>query len=95
MFGMIEKMKQGILNDGFKPGTPTAPDTVAQPDALSDAEGVQQLAAIIERMKNHTAELYPSPLFGVMDNETWHTVTLRHCEHHLGFLEPKTHEQVG
>lgn len=82
-------MKRKILAEGFKGGMPTAPQSVPEPDALSDAEGVQRLQEAIERVNNHTGELIPSPLFGPMDKETLVKVSLLHAEHHLGYLEPK------
>ena len=88
--GLIARMKQSILESGFKPGTPTAPDTVPTRDAVANAEGVQQLAEVIERMKSFSGNLHASPLFGDMDRETHIRVTLLHAEHHLGFLWPVT-----
>lgn len=85
--GMAERMKHSILRDGFKAGTPTAPQTVAEPNAMKDQEGVETLAKVIERMKTFDGELQPSPLFGTMDRDLWTKVTLLHAEHHLSFLD--------
>jgi hypothetical protein len=86
--GMTEKMKQSILSQGFKPGTPTAPQTVPAADAVEDATGVQQLGKVIDRMRDFDGPLHPSPLFGEMDREMWIKVTLLHAQHHLAFLVP-------
>ncbi len=86
--GMVAKMKAGILRNGFRPGTPTAPQTTVQAGALTDQAGVEQLTRVIDRMKHFTGVIQPSPLFGEMDRELWTRVTLLHAEHHLGFLEP-------
>lgn len=86
--GIIDRMTKNILANGFKAGTPTAPQTVAKPDAMSDADGVDQLTAVIDRMKSFEGALHPSPMFGEMDRELWIKVTLLHCQHHLSFLIP-------
>lgn len=86
---VAKKMKQKILTEGFKPGTPTAPETVIAPDAATDEAGVDLLLSTIERARNFNGELIPSPLFGPMDHDTWLRVNLLHAEHHLGLLEPK------
>jgi hypothetical protein len=88
MFGQVEKMKRGILANGFKPGLPTAPQTAPKADEVTDAAGVQKLQEVIERMKKWQGPLHPSPLFGNMDPELWTKVTLLHCEHHLGYIAP-------
>lgn len=85
--GMIERMKKSLLQDGFKAGTPTAPNTVGKPNAMNDRDGVEQLSKVIERMKKFDGPIQPSPLFGVMDRDLWTKVTLLHAEHHFAFLE--------
>lgn len=88
MFGVVERMKNDILTNGFKAGTPTAPQTVPASDAMSDADGVAKLVEVLERMKRFDGPLQPSPLFGPMDRELWERITLLHAEHHLAFLRP-------
>jgi hypothetical protein len=82
-------MKRKILADGFKSGMPTAPETVAKPDEMTDQQGAEKLQETIGRLMSYEGELKPSPLFGPMDKETLINVSLLHAEHHLGFLEPK------
>lgn len=86
--GVSNRMKASILKDGFKAGTPTAPETVGQPDSMEDQAAIDELGAVIERMKNFQGDTHPSPLFGQMDRDLWHKVTVLHAEHHFGFLEP-------
>lgn len=88
MTGIINRMKANILKNGFQAGTPTAPETVGQPDALQDQAAIDQLKTVIERMKNFSGSTHPSPLFGEMDRELWFQITVLHAEHHFGFLEP-------
>lgn len=78
-----------VLNEGFKGGAPTAPDSVPEADELSDVEGIAKLEQVIERAEKYDGELMPSPLFGKMDRELWIKVTLLHSEHHLGYLTGK------
>lgn len=88
MTGMSERMKTNILKNGFKPGTPTAPETVGQPDTTSDQKAVEELKTVVERMKTYNARTHPSPLFGDMDRDVWFRVTVLHAKHHFGFLDP-------
>ena len=82
-------MKRKIFAEGFSGGMPTAPETVSQPDSVSDAEAVEQLQKIVDRLSAFEGELIPSPLFGKMDIEMATKVALLHGEHHFGYLEPK------
>lgn len=82
-------MKRKIFAEGFKGGMVTAPETVPQPDAVSDAQGVEELQKVVDRLSVFEGELIPSPLFGKMDREMAVKVTLLHAEHHFGYLEPK------
>lgn len=90
LVGYTDKMKKDILANGFSAGTPTAPDTIASPDESEDEQAVKALANVVERMKSYDGPLHASPLFGEMDREMWTKVTLLHCEHHFGFLHPKS-----
>ena len=81
-------MKRKILAEGFKGGTPTAPESVPSQE-FSDLEGIDQLQRIVDRTRSFEGDLLPSPLFGEMDEESHVTVTLLHAEHHLGYMEPK------
>lgn len=85
---MGDKMKRDILENGFKDGMPTAPETIPEADEMTDQQGIDVLDKTITRVMAYNGELLPSPLFGPMDKETLIQVTLLHAEHHLGFLEP-------
>lgn len=80
-------MKRKILAGGFKGGMPTAPETVPQPGAMTDQQGIELLQKTIDRLNAFDGELLPSPLFGPMDKETLIKVSLLHAAHHLGYLE--------
>jgi len=82
-------MKRKILAHGFQGGMPTAPETIPQPDEVTDGQGAQLLQETVKRVMAYEGELNPSPLFGPMDRETLMKVSLLHAEHHLGYLEPK------
>lgn len=86
---MGDRMKENILANGFKGGMPTAPETVPEPDEMTDQQAIDLLQNTINRVNAHQGELLPSPLFGPMDKETLLKVTLLHAEHHLGYLEPR------
>ena len=78
-----------ILDEGFKPGLPTQPDTVYEPDARSDADAVATLRATVDRFEKHSGAIHSSPFFGDMDKPTVMGLQIRHFEHHLSFLLPK------
>ena len=86
---MAKRMAKKILNEGFKGGVPTAPESVPKVEELSDAAGIAQLQDVVNRAEQFQGQLLPSPLFGDMDRETWMKVGLLHAAHHLGYLEPK------
>ena len=86
---MAKSMAKKILNEGFKGGMPTAPESVPKAEDLSDADGIAKLEEVVDRVEKFQGELLPSPLFGEMDRETWIKVGLLHAAHHLGYLEPK------
>lgn len=79
-----------ILAEGFKPGGPTSPASVPGPSDHSDSDAAVELATTIDRFRAHNGAFIPSPLFGDMDRERLTQLQLRHCEHHLGYLKPKT-----
>ncbi len=81
-------MKRRILANGFKPGIPTAPESVAAEDAMPDADGIKKLRETVARIEQHEGELIPSPLFGHMDKAMLQKVTRLHAEHHFGYLQP-------
>ena len=81
------RMKRNILANGFSPGMPTAPETAIQAHAMTEQAAIEKLASTIQRVKDHSGDLKPSPLFGPMDKETLIKVSLLHAEHHLGYLE--------
>jgi hypothetical protein len=66
-----------------------APPYALPPDTAEDRAGVEQLRAVIGRLRAHTGTMEPSPIFGPLSPEQWHQVHLWHCEHHLSFLLPK------
>ena len=85
---VVPRMKRKIFDEGFKGGIPTAPETVNQPDAFSDAEAVEHLQKVADRLAAFEGDLIPSPFFGQMDLEMATKIALLHAEHHFGYLEP-------
>ena len=79
-----------ILAEGFQPDMPTAPDSIPGPSDSSDSDAAVELATTIDRFCAHNGNFVPSPFFGYMDRERLTQLQLRHCEHHLGYLTPKT-----
>lgn len=78
-----------ILDEGFRPGIPTQPDTVYDRDERLDRDTVSTLRATVERFEKHGGVIHPSPFFGEMDKAIANRLQIRHFEHHLSFLLPK------
>jgi len=76
--------KQRSFRAGLK-----RPNSVLEPQLRSDEAGeVENFKQLIERLKNHTASLHPSPILGQLSVRQWHDFHVIHCSHHLGFLVP-------
>ena len=85
--GATKKMANRILTEGFRPGMPTDPKTVADA-SVSDADGVAKLKRVVEQLQNHSGSFHPSPLFGPMGRAEAEKVALLHAAHHFRFLAP-------
>ena len=83
------KIRRKILAEGFPVGSRTMPQTVPQPGGDA-AVAVATLKEVAERFKAYAGPIVPSPLFGVMNKDEALQLQLKHCEHHLSFLIPKT-----
>jgi len=57
-------------------------------DPRDDEVAVEQLVGLIERFRNHTGPLQPSPLFCHLTRQQWTDLHLIHAAHHLSFLLP-------
>jgi hypothetical protein len=84
------KQLNGILNDGFRPKTPTMPQTVHATGEETDAAAAEQFLETINRFRNYDGPIATSPVFGKLTAEEALNLQLRHCAHHLSFLTPKT-----
>lgn len=83
-----KKLMEYITTKSFPAGKPTMPTTVHQPGGDANA-AVANLKRAVERLRNHTGPIVPSPLFGPMTKDECVQMQLVHCAHHLSFLVPK------
>jgi Protein of unknown function (DUF1569) len=84
-----KKLQAYLKDGGFPPGKPTAPQTVQA--AGGDAKiAIENLKRSVERLKEHTGAIIPSPFFGPMSKDECVGLQLVHCAHHLSFLVPKS-----
>lgn len=74
------KMKRGVF-------TPQKPLPVSGQD---EAAAVSRFHDILHRLQKHEGEYLPSPFFGVMTREETLQLNLIHCNHHLGYLLPRS-----
>jgi hypothetical protein len=85
--GRAKRVK--YIAEGMPSGKPTMPQTVAVPGG-DPAAAVAKLKEIAERFTAHAGPVHPSPLFGAMTKDEALQLQLKHCEHHLSFLVPKS-----
>ena len=85
--GQAKRLK--YTAEGMPSGKPTMPQTVAPPGGDA-AAAVAKLKETVERFKAHAGPIHPSPLFGPMTKDEALRLQLKHCEHHLSFLVPRT-----
>lgn len=84
-----KRQLQSILEKGeMGTGYSTMPETVHPPQG-DHSKATERLREAIQRLKNHSGPIHPSPLFGAMDKETCVKLQLIHCSHHLSFLIPQ------
>ncbi|WP_437193058.1 DUF1569 domain-containing protein [Planctomicrobium sp. SH527] len=87
---MAKKVLRQILDQGFDDNIPTMPKTVHSRDESTEAVAVERLRQSITRFRNHIGTIHPSTFFGKLDKATTEKLQLRHFEHHLKFLEPRS-----
>ena len=73
----------------MKSGAPTPQKPLPAADGDVNA-AVSRLERAIQRLESHVGELHDSPFFGHLTPQEWRDLHLIHCNHHLGFLVPRT-----
>lgn len=79
------KFLRSPLPKGFR--VPKAPEGTFGMDRVETQVGGEMLLRALTRLAT-TPPIHPSPAFGVMTHEEAIQLQMRHCELHLGFLEP-------
>lgn len=82
-------MRRKYVVRGLPSGTPAVRETTFPPGEDA-ATAVAKLKDVAERFKAHTGPIHPSPVFGAMTKDEALQIQLKHCEHHLSFLIPRT-----
>lgn len=89
------RMLKKILDAGQWPeGIPTDGNSVPN-QVDSDADGVHELRNAVSRLMDHSGELKPSLLLGLLDKPTLIKLHRIHAAHHVGFLVPKVDQTSG
>jgi len=83
-----KKLLTYIDTGSFPAGKPTMPQTVPPPGG-DPREAIEKLRRSVNRLKEYTGPIVPSPLFGPMTKDEAVRMQLVHCAHHLSFLVPK------
>ena len=76
----------------MRAGSSTIPETVHRQstDPATAERAVGRLRTTVDRFKNWTGAIIPSPLFGSITKEQATVLQCVHCSHHLSFLRPKS-----
>jgi hypothetical protein len=77
------------LTEGMPSGRPTVPATVPKSGGDPTA-AIAKLKAAVKQFATHTGPIHRSPVFGEMNKDDAMRLQLRHCEHHLSFLIPRS-----
>jgi hypothetical protein len=80
--------RRAFAAGNMRAGIPTIPQSVPSPGG-DDAVAVATLRAAVNRWREYTGPLHPSPMFGTMTKDEWVRGHLIHAAHHLSFLIPK------
>jgi Protein of unknown function (DUF1569) len=83
-----KKLLTYIETRSFPAGKPTMPQTVSPPGG-DPREAIDKLRRSVNRLKEYTGPIVPSPLFGPMTKDEAVRMQLVHCAHHLSFLIPR------
>ena len=84
-----KKLLTYIDTGSFPAGKPTMPQTVPPPGG-DPREAIEKLRRSVNRLKEYTGPIVPSPLFGPMTKDEAVRMQLVHCAHHLSFLVPRS-----
>jgi hypothetical protein len=83
-----KKLLTYIDTGSFPVGKPTMPQTVPPPGG-DPREAINKLRRSVNRLKEYTGPIVPSPFFGPMTKDEAVRMQLVHCAHHLSFLVPR------
>jgi Protein of unknown function (DUF1569) len=83
-----KKLLTYIDTRSFPAGKPTMPETVPPPGG-DPREAIDKVRRSVNRLKEYTGIIVPSPLFGPMTKDEAVRMQLVHCAHHLSFLVPR------
>jgi hypothetical protein len=73
-------MKRGVF-------TPQKP--LPEPGG-DEAAALERFRGMLNRFVEHQGDYLPSPFFGALSREESQQLNLIHCNHHLGYLIPKS-----
>jgi hypothetical protein len=63
---------------------------LAPPEIVDCTEQHQRLLSAIDRFIDHEGPFPPHPVLGPLTSSEWTGFHLRHCQHHLAFIEADT-----
>ncbi|MBX7105268.1 MAG: DUF1569 domain-containing protein [Gemmataceae bacterium] len=87
LFGRMV-LKRILSGRQMKNGVPTPQKPLPAPGG-DEAAAIDRLKSAIARLEAHQGPWHDSPFFGHLTPEQWRELQLIHCQHHLGFFEPR------
>lgn len=86
---VVGLFKKKFIHGKHSPGVkiPRVPGGTVGVENLTTEEGLARLRTALTRMEQITPPK-PNPLFGPLTHTEWMALQCRHCELHLGFLQP-------
>ncbi len=84
-----DEQKQQVFASGELPEAMPLPSTMAPPDAVSAAEGADQLREALTYYQSSPGPVAEHRLFGPLSKEEWDRLVRIHCAHHLSFVLPE------
>jgi len=83
-----DEQKQQVFTSGKLPKGMPLPSTMATPDAVSAAEGADQLRKALAYYQSSPGPVAEHRLFGPLSKDEWDRLVRIHCAHHLSFALP-------
>jgi hypothetical protein len=83
-----EEAKRQVLESGTLPEGLPAPAEIVPTEAVTEAEGLEELRQAVAYYKASPGPVVAHRLFGKLTRAEWDRLQCIHCAHHLSFVIP-------